>query len=228
MNFGKDYFEAYALIVLATIFNDFDAKFVKTESPDWSSDDIGIEVVRGVNCDEEKIFAFANKHFGKTIEEIGEKKLKKERAFFAFNNGKLKGASVSGLANISYYTEPIKKRFISKLRKLNENYTKYTTNILFIFASDFVDETMVKDFLAFASDTQKTEQTKYDKVYLFTHEHLYCLNLRDALIKTINISCQELIYFKKMAKAFESNVNHFKSTKLILRELENLLNNEEN
>ena len=221
--FSNNFYEAYALIVLTKKFKHYDNVFYKKESPDWCSNDVGIEVARAVIEYEQKIFSFAEKNFGKKIEEIGEKKLKKYNAFYDFHEGELSAVALGGLVDTSSYTEPCKTIFKTKLAKLNNNYSVFKNNILFIFSDVFTKDEFINHFIEFAYESQLEKKSKFSYIYVFTREALFCLGLLCKQSNKILLNDNDLIQFKKLAKVYEKNFETLKEQKFSLEELENLL-----
>jgi hypothetical protein len=154
---SKKYYENYAKLTLAYIY---DKKLINLEvegkeEPDMQNEDLslGIEVTRAINENIGVAASIINDYFGKNLsyddlEKIVEEKKKFEGELFEIDKD-TKGISyLKGMYDTNLSIELIKEAIFKKIERLNENYTIFKTNGLYIYAQILpVDKNKIKNLL---------------------------------------------------------------------------------
>lgn len=143
--FSKQYYEKYALLSLIYCYNSKLSVLLdcKGESPDWQSYELGIglEVVRAISEEEGELDSITNQLFGHGLSgEYIKKEVEKRFPKYVKNFEVVRNiACVS--EDISFENNCIKaiNSIIKKTNKLNNEYTVFNNNWLYMFANLWAD-----------------------------------------------------------------------------------------
>lgn len=200
IRFGsEEYYKTYAKLALAYIYdkNLINLEVDKKEKPDMQNENLslGIEVTRAINPEIGVGISITVDYFGKNlsyndIKEVTEKKKKFQGELFKLNNGATCLSFFKGMRDTSYPIKLIKQAILTKIKKLNKEYTIFETNGLYIYAQTSIfDENGIKELL------ESINNNTFNYKYYFD---IYFIDFIDKLV----------VYHCSQKKFEEFNINN--------------------
>lgn len=194
-----DYYECLAKIALERIFPEEFSGLLIVDRPDLQNKemDIGIEVTRAINSDQETVDNLYNKikigqvrdsnGVEKCISDIYKrngmnylneyyKRFPKEK--FGFHHG------IPGSDNLNRVLDA----WYNKLKNLNsDGFKRFCRNYLFVYSDISIIVTMLDQAISKMKSDQVGFDSVFDKVYIYVPECIYILDLENCISKNINI-----------------------------------------
>lgn len=195
---NREYFEYYAKYSLMMSLNKKYTYLNKDESPDWQSDklNIGVEVTRAIDTDIYLAYNIINEYFGNVFmsNHISEKiKEQQEKYARLLDAADARSISYNDISNI----DNLRKGYIHKTEKLNNNYAHYNENQLYMFTFKTMDEKEVKK--CFDIDLGKYK-INFDICFVNCFDRLYvCDFVKKEILHCIYVDSNILQSIKKKA-----------------------------
>lgn len=177
MAFEKLYNELYAAVALLALAPELAGDLEKGESPDWVEPvrDMGVEVTQALRQQDGEAQRFLERYLGRRAEEIPPAAFERYAGALHFDHGRLWGLTLEAEQEWQAgYADRARYRFACKLEKLNDNYTPYAENALYLFLhTDRVTPAAAEALTADLRRIQQDAPRKFDRVFLDGVDCLY-------------------------------------------------------
>lgn len=203
-------------------YNIIDDKFVKSESPDFISENIGLEITRADPT--LKFDGFINKY---PEEKIGN--IEKFNKKFELSGGKVFRKTdaiveILGLVDTFGYHEDyvyiipsyknsldfINEKINNKIGKLNNTYKKeIDIYYLTVFTTAYINEDMIKEEFVILDELQKNSQKQFDKIIIIFLDKICIFDLANKKYEIIDNVNQEINKLSQKTKEelYDTNKN---------------------
>lgn len=173
--------EQYARLSLIYCYDKKLSLLQKGEEPDWQSPELGIgmEVTEALHPDDGRKRAVINRYFGKGLDGQAIKDQFREK-YPEYSQ------QLHVVGNIACFSDPFDMQLkiqqvcsaiITKSKKLNDNYSKFQQNWLYVFVPElFVDRDIPVVFQAYKETTIIKEFLFYNKIFLNACDFIFVLN----------------------------------------------------
>lgn len=192
-----DFDEIYALLSIKIAFPEYAFNMVKSESPDWKDDknSVGLEVTKAQDNHRGYTNNMFSRYCGEYKENIPQKIIDEFLGYMQFEDGKLKAISpTNGLENGTNHIDMAISATITKLKKLNSNFSKFNTNQLYLYLYDSVFEN--SDFELFKNmyySIKKDFNYYFEHIFLFDKPNvLYWLDINNDCFKKYTFNDEKL------------------------------------
>lgn len=203
VEFEKLYNEIFAVVSLKYFWSGYADGFIKGESPDWFNVECGtgVEVSQALLQSDGEAQSIVNQYLGKLKSEIPPEALSRygDRAYFY--NGRLWAITPEGGPDCNAgYEEKALFRFADKLEKLNNNYTLFGVNTLYLYLHAMPSGDEVAAISERMRALQSGRPARFDAVFLNGVNALHVLSLESGSVETVPIPDDALAFLRTRAE----------------------------
>lgn len=200
--YGKRYFEEYAKLSLAECYDRSLNRLIKSESPDFYSDElsIGLEVVEAITEEESEQMAVIDEYFGRGLDGSYIKEEAGKR--FPYIKGKIECidhtaiyAEHNGCYDFKIHLMLLERSIENKTEKLNSIYKVYNHNWLYVFtATPLFTQNDIEEFLR---NYRSDKKLQYNKVFVNCYDKIFIINSYTT-VESIDVDKDTLQHLKNI------------------------------
>ncbi len=202
MKVMKEYMEWYAFLSLLYCYDENLAVLEKGEEPDWQSKDldIGLEVTQALLPKDGEIRSVINEYFGKGLDgQFVKDQIEQRNPEYGSMVHVVKNtACFSQCYDMQSKIQQVSESIIKKTKKLNNHYSRFKNNWLYVFAPDLFGSFDIPQVYETYQKNTTEYAVKFDKIFIQIDNQLFILNA-NGLETEILIPNDRLSQLKKEA-----------------------------
>ena len=181
MQVTKDYMEWYALLSLIYSYDTALTLLEKGEEPDWQSAklDLGLEVTEALLPEDGRKRAVINQYFGKGLDgQYIKEQIEHKYPEYSHQMSVIgKTACFSESYDMMPKVRQVGLAISMKTRKLNQNYTRFANNWLYVFAPSLFTQDDIQAVCQICQGNNQAYAIQFDKVFLNVNDKVFVVSI---------------------------------------------------
>ena len=198
--YDTNFFERYARVSLINLVDECFAGLTNSDRPDLQDkgQGIGIEVTRAIRENKDVANALINEMVGHTVLEVSSNDwIDLTRYGYGYGIH-----DIIGKVEYEYWAAalPLKRVIENKVRKVSSGfYGDFSVYGLYIFSKENLTDDMVMSAISFTVELQKSNEIKYDYMYISQIQEMFICNLKEASFEMVRITKEQRRKFYREA-----------------------------
>lgn len=208
----KDYMEWYALLSLIYSYDTALTLLEKGEEPDWQSAklDLGLEVTEALLSEDGRKRAVINQYFGKELDgQYIKEQIEHKYPEYSHQMSVIgKIACFSESYDMMPKVRQVGLAISMKTRKLNQNYTRFANNWLYVFAPSLFTQDDIHAVCQICQENNQAYAIQFDKVFFNVNDKVFVVSITGTVEQILDLE-DFLARLKKEAQEKASNQKIF-------------------